>query len=414
LLQALERLRDLGNTIVLVEHDLATIRRADHVIELGPAAGEHGGAVVASGTPAQIAASSCWTGRYLAGQLQLPRPAQRRSGGDKLRLLGACTHNLREVDLELPLATLTAVSGVSGSGKSSLIIDTLAPAVSARLAGQPDCGGYRQLELPRSLVRSQLLSQHLAFHHARSCLLSLLAIFDPIRNLFRGTRLARTRGYTAGAFSFNSRQGQCATCKGRGEQQIEMHFLSDVWLTCPACHGRRYKEAVLDVRWHGRTIADILTLTVDEARTVFADIARVARTLALVADVGLGYLRLGQSLDRLSGGESQRLYLARELDDQRTQRMPTLYCLDEPTTGLHLEDIRKLLHVLQRLVDAGHSVVVIEHQPDVIATADWVIELGPGAGADGGRITATGTPELLATLPESPTGNVLGTLLAAC
>ncbi len=414
LLSALERLRDLGNTIVLVEHDLETIRRADHTIDLGPGAGELGGQVVASGTPAAISRkSSSLTGRYLAGKASITRPAKRRAGnGQRLTVLGASLHNLK-LDVHLPLGTLTVVSGVSGSGKSSLIIDTLVPAVDRVLRlGVPGPGPYREIHGLDQIQRMQVIDQDPIGTTPRSSPATYLGMMGPIRDLFAATRLSRAKGFTKRRFSYNVAEGQCAACQGKGAQVIEMHFLSDVWVQCVECNGQRFNKETLQVRWRGLTIADMLALSVSEALPVFENQHRIVRTLTLLDQVGLEYLRLGQGLDTLSGGEAQRVKLSAELSPTG-RACPTLFVMDEPTTGLHLEDVRKLLLVLQDLVDNGHSVLVVEHHPDVIAAADWLIDLGPEAGHGGGQLVAAGAPEEVAASPASHTGRVLREILSS-
>ncbi|MFH1466734.1 MAG: excinuclease ABC subunit UvrA [Pseudomonadota bacterium] len=405
LLDTLEGLRDLGNTVVLVEHDLATIRRADHVVDLGPGAGSRGGRVVAAGSPAVIAEDpASLTGAWLAGRRRLPAPATPRPGGPPIVLRGARRHNLRGVDVAFPTGALTVVTGVSGAGKSSLVMDTLAPALRVRLARAsimklPLSG----LELPPGLQRVVVVDHSPIGRSPRSCPATYTKLLDPLRALFASLPAAQTRGLTASDFSFN-RAGACPACEGRGAVLVEMHFLSDVWVPCEECGGARYRERVLDVRFRGKNIAEILAMPVDEALGVLGRQRALARGLRTLSEVGLGYLALGRPASTLSGGEAQRVKLAQELVNRS---MGTVYLLDEPTTGLHAEDVVALLGVLQRLVDRGDTVILIEHQPELIRTADWVIDLGPEGGEGGGRVVAAGTPDQIAANPASHTGRAL-------
>jgi len=412
LLGTLEDLRDLGNTIVVVEHDDQTIRAADHVIDMGPGAGRHGGRVVMAGTPAQLCASEdSLTGRYLSGRQSLPLPAERRTGRGRLTLKRPRLHNLTGKDVRFPLGTLTVVTGVSGSGKSSLVSGLLVPSVRARLehTAQPPsaCGG---LTGAAGVDKLLVIDQSPIGRSPHSNPATYTGMFDEVRKLFATTPEARMRGFSPGRFSTNVAGGRCETCQGRGVELVEMHFLSDVEVPCDACGGARYNSETLEVRWKGHSIADILELEVDQARTVFEQRSSISRRLSLLSEVGLGYLKLGQSATTLSGGEAQRVKLASELG--RPDTGSTLVVLDEPTTGLHVDDVARLVEVLQRIVDQGNTVVVIEHDLDVIKSADWVIDLGPEGGSGGGRVLAEGTPEDVAALADSHTGRFLAPLLA--
>jgi excinuclease ABC subunit A len=414
LVKALAGLRDLGNTLIMVEHDRDVIAAADHVVDFGPGAGRLGGRVVAEGPPASMASvdGESHTARHLAGRDDIPVPAERRPGDGKfLELIGARHNNLQGVDVRFPLGTLTAVTGVSGSGKSSLIGDILRPALARRLhranvspAGHDELRGVQHLDKVIDVDQTPLGST------PTSNPATYTGAFDDIRLLFSRLPESRERGYKADRFSFNKPGGRCEACEGAGRRKIEMHFLADVWVECEGCRGTRYQSDVLEVRHRGKNISDVLNMTVDDAAALFAETPKIARTLQTLADVGLGYLQLGQPADTLSGGESQRVRLAAELARPGTGR--TLYLLDEPTTGLHVEDVRKLLAVLHKLVDLGNTVVVIEHNLDVIKNADWILDMGPEAGAGGGRLVAAGTPEQVAAVAESHTGRALAPVLA--
>ncbi len=413
LLQTLVRLRDLGNTVVVVEHDPDMILAADHVIDMGPGAGVHGGHVVAEGTPAAVMANpSSLTGRYLSGALVVPIPAQRRRGtGWSIGVRGARAHNLQAVDATIPLGTMTCVTGVSGSGKSTLVIDTLYRALARRLGlGGEEPGPHDELTGWQLVDKVIEISQAPIGRSPRSNPATYTGVFGPIRELFAQLPEARTRGYGPGRFSFNVKGGRCEACSGDGVIAIEMHFLPDVYVTCEVCGGRRYDRETLEVKWKGLSIADVLDLTVEEALGVFGNVPAVRLRLDVLREVGLDYLRLGQSGTTLSGGEAQRVKLARELARRATGR--TLYVLDEPTTGLHFDDVRRLLDVLGRLVDAGNSVLLIEHNLDVIKSADHVIDLGPEGGHRGGRVLVSGTPEQVAACEASWTGQFLRRVLA--
>jgi excinuclease ABC subunit A len=408
LLDALRELRDLGNTVVVVEHDLETVRTADHVVDLGPGAGKAGGHLVAQGTPQEIAAQpDSLTGAYLSGARSIPVPAGRRPGnGRELIVRGAREHNLKDLTVRFPLGTFTCVTGVSGSGKSTLVNEILYRALARRLQRAATVPGAHDAILGgEHLDKVIAIDQSPIGRTPRSNPATYTGAFDFIRNLFARLPEARVRGYRPGRFSFNVKGGRCEACKGDGVVKIEMHFLPDVYVTCEVCGGRRYNRETLEVAFKGRSIHDILEMTIEEAVSFFAPIPGLNRRLATLHDVGLGYLHLGQSATTLSGGEAQRVKLASELARVATGR--TLYILDEPTTGLHLEDIRVLLGVLGKLVDAGNTVIVIEHQIDVIRSADWIVDLGPEGGAAGGQIVAAGTPEDVAREAASWTGQAL-------
>ncbi|MGK9451570.1 excinuclease ABC subunit UvrA [Acidithiobacillus caldus] len=409
LLGTLKHLRDLGNTVIVVEHDEDAIRAADYVVDMGPAAGLHGGEVVAQGHPEAIRQNpQSLTGRYLSGELCIAVPTRRRQARPEqwLRLKGARGNNLQDVQLELPLGLLTCITGVSGSGKSTLINDTLYPACARSLMGSSATPApYDALEGLEHLDKIIAIDQSPIGRTPRSNPATYTGLFTPIRELFAATAEARARGYGPGRFSFNVKGGRCEACEGDGVLRVEMHFLPDIYVDCDVCGGKRYKRETLDVHYKGKSIHDVLQMTIEEARGFFDPVPAVARKLQTLLDVGLGYLRLGQSATTLSGGEAQRVKLAKELSRRDTGR--TLYLLDEPTTGLHFHDIAQLLEVLQKLVDAGNTVVVIEHNLDVIKTADWIVDLGPEGGNGGGRIVAVGTPEAIAGNAHSHTGRYL-------
>jgi excinuclease ABC subunit A len=412
LLDTLRRLQGLGNTVIVVEHDRDTILAADHVIDMGPGAGVHGGHVVAEGTPAQILAHpSSLTGRYLSGALEIEVPSQRRGGsGWMLTVKGARHHNLRNLTVDFPLGTMVCVTGVSGSGKSSLVIDTLYQALAQRLYGAREKPGEHD-----EIVGWQLIDKVIDIDQApigrtpRSNPATYTGLFTHIRDLFAHLPDARVRGYDPGRFSFNVKGGRCEACAGDGVKRIEMHFLPDVYVTCEVCKGTRYNRETLEVKYKGKHIAEVLDLTVGQGLEFLGNVPPIRRTLETLASVGLDYIHLGQPATQLSGGEAQRIKLAKELSKRSTGR--TLYILDEPTTGLHFHDINRLLDVLQRLVGGGNTVVVIEHNLDVIKTADRVIDLGPEGGSGGGAIVAQGTPEQVAATPGSHTGEYLRPLL---
>ena len=411
LLTTLERMRDIGNTVVVVEHDEETIRNADFVIDFGPGAGVAGGRIVHAGTPKSLERKSkSLTGAYLAGRREIPLPTERRSASGSIKVVGASANNLSDLDVEFPLGVLTAVTGVSGAGKSTLVNDVLTPAL-ARIhhgaARRP--GKHHSVEGAGQLDKVIAIDQRPIGRTPRSNPATYIKVFDQIRSFFAQLPDARMHGYKPGRFSFNVKGGRCEACQGDGVRRIEMHFLPDVYVKCEECQGRRFNDATLRVTYRGKSIADVLDLTVREAAQLFAVHPRILGPLQLLTDVGLDYLHLGQPSPTLSGGEAQRIKLARELARRATGR--TLYVLDEPTTGLHFDDVRKLLDVLARLVDAGNTVLVIEHNLDVIKSADWVVDLGPEGGPAGGHIVAQGTPETIARTHASYTGRFLKRLL---
>jgi excinuclease ABC subunit A len=413
LLATLRRLQTLGNTVIVVEHDEEAIRTADHVIDMGPGAGREGGTIVAQGTPAEIAAHPhSLTGAYLSGRRQVPLPSARRplDPNRMLRIIGARGNNLKTVNTAIPLGTFTCVTGVSGGGKSTLVIETLYKAAARRLMGASEAPApYERIEGLEQLDKVIDIDQSPIGRTPRSNPATYTDLFTPIREWFAELPDARMRGYKPGRFSFNVKGGRCEACQGDGVIKIEMHFLPDVYVTCEACKGRRYNRETLEITYRGRSIADVLDMTVDEAAAFFTAQPRIRDRLAILQKVGLGYIKLGQQATTLSGGEAQRIKLAKELGRRATGR--TLYILDEPTTGLHFEDVRKLLEVLHSLVDQGNTVVVIEHNLEVIKTADWIIDLGPEGGDAGGYVVAEGRPEEIVKVPESHTGRYLAPLL---
>ena len=413
LIGTLERLRDLGNTVLVVEHDEETMRAADHILDIGPGAGEHGGHVVAEGTADEVArVPESLTGQFLAGARQIEVPRKRRKPIGYLEVRGASEHNLRDLDVKIPLGVMCGVTGVSGSGKSTLVNEVLFKAASNRLhRARVRAGAHREIIGLEQLDKIIDVDQSPIGRTPRSNPATYIGLFDQIRDLFSRTPEARARGYKPGRFSFNVKGGRCEVCKGDGQIKIEMHFLPDVYVPCEQCHGKRYNRETLDVRFKSRTIADVLEMPITEALEFFAHIPKIKRRLQTLHDVGLGYMRLGQPATTLSGGEAQRVKLAAELCKVATGR--TIYILDEPTTGLHFADIQRLLEVLDRLVAAGNSVVVIEHNLDVIKVCDRLIDLGPEGGDEGGQLIGTGTPEQIAAMPDSVTGRFLTRVLPA-
>lgn len=411
LIHTLQRLRDLGNTVIVVEHDADTILAADYVVDIGPGAGIHGGQIVAEGTPKQVIANKkSLTGDYLAGRKTIALPAQRRRPHGFLTVAGASHHNLKSITVDFPMEVLCCVTGVSGSGKSTLVTDTLYPILAKKFHGaRVHPGTYRGIENYGFLDKVIIIDQSPIGRTPRSNPATYTGVFTPIRDLFAMTKEAKIRGYKSGRFSFNVEGGRCGACEGDGVIKIEMHFLPDVYVQCEQCRGRRYNEETLQVTYNGKTIADVLEMTVEEAHTFFKAIPPIAHKLKTLLDVGLSYIKLGQSATTLSGGEAQRIKLTAELSKRDTGR--TLYILDEPTTGLHFADVDKLLGVLNRLVDRGNTVIVIEHNLDVVKCADWVIDLGPEGGDRGGEVVAVGTPEQIAAAKDSFTGSFLKTVL---
>jgi len=412
LLEALRRLVDIGNSVIVVEHDRDAILAADHIVDMGPGAGARGGNIVAEGTPAEIIASpTSVTGPYLSGEKKIPIPVKRKRRDAKaIRLRGAKAHNLRDVTVDIPIGLMTCVTGVSGSGKSSLIVDTLLPAARATLYGAAGavgpCDGIEGLEHIDKVVS---IDQAPIGRTPRSNPATYTGVFSLLRELYAGLPESRARGYKAGRFSFNVKGGRCEACQGDGVLRVEMHFLPDVFVTCEACQGRRYNRETLEVLYRGLSIADALDLTATQALEIFETIPRVRERLSALCRVGLGYIALGQPATTLSGGEAQRVKLARELARKATGR--TLYVLDEPTTGLHFSDIELLTVALAGLRDAGNTVVIVEHNLDVVACADWVIDLGPEGGERGGDIVACGTPEEITRATGSHTGKYLRPVL---
>ncbi|MBN9136793.1 MAG: excinuclease ABC subunit UvrA, partial [Phyllobacterium sp.] len=412
LLKTLRHLRDLGNTVIVVEHDEDAILTADYVVDIGPAAGIHGGEIIASGTPADIMASpKSLTGKYLSGAIEVAVPSERRKLNKKrIKIVGARGNNLKNVSAEIPLGTFTAVTGVSGGGKSTFLIETLFKSASRRIMGsreQP--ADHDRIDGLEFLDKVIDIDQSPIGRTPRSNPATYTGAFTPIRDWFAGLPEAKARGYQPGRFSFNVKGGRCEACQGDGVIKIEMHFLPDVYVTCDVCHGKRYNRETLEVLFKGKSIADVLDMTVEEGAEFFAAVPAVRDKLQTLAKVGLGYIHVGQQANTLSGGEAQRIKLAKELSRKATGR--TLYILDEPTTGLHFHDVAKLLEVLHELVDQGNTVVVIEHNLEVIKTADWVIDLGPEGGDGGGEIVAVGRPEDIVAEPRSYTGRFLKELL---
>jgi excinuclease ABC subunit A len=408
LLDTLEHLRDLGNTVLVVEHDEETMRRADYIVDLGPAAGAHGGEVVAVGTPEDVErAPDSLTGKYLSGAaaIQIP-PARRAPNGKVLVVRNATEHNLKHVDVTFPLGVFTVVTGVSGSGKSTLVEDILYRAIARKLYRSLAApGAHGAIEGVEHIDKIIEIDQSPIGRTPRSNPATYTGLFTPLRELFALLPEARERGYKPGRFSFNVKGGRCEACQGDGVKRIEMNFLPDVYVTCEVCRGQRYNRETLDVRYQGKNIAQLLDMTVDEGLELLQNHPQIKSRLQTLSEVGLGYIKLGQSATTLSGGEAQRIKLAKELSRRATGR--TVYILDEPTTGLHFEDVRKLIDVLQRLVEMGNTVIIIEHNLDVMKSADWIIDLGPEGGEGGGRVVAEGTPEAVAKNRKSYTGQAL-------
>jgi excinuclease ABC subunit A len=412
LLRALESLRDLGNTVLVVEHDEETIRRADYVIDLGPGAGRNGGALVAAGTPGQIEqAAGSLTGQYIAGKVKITqRHAPREVNGKAVTVVGAREHNLKSIDVAFPLGVMTVVTGVSGSGKSTLVNDILYPALAKKLyRSRQEPGSHKAISGADHVDKVIRIDQSPIGRTPRSNPATYTGVFTDIRNLYAMLPESRERGYKAGRFSFNVAGGRCEACSGEGQRRIEMNFLPDVYVQCEVCGGKRYNHETLTVKFKGYSIADLLETPISDALPVLEDIPAARQKLQTLVDVGLGYIHLGQSAVTLSGGEAQRIKLARELSKRQTGK--TLYLLDEPTTGLHFDDVKKLLDVLHRLTDLGNTIIIIEHNMDVIRNADWIVDLGPEGGEDGGRVIAMGPPETIVRNKKSYTGQALARYL---
>ena len=405
LIDTLTRLRDLGNTVIVVEHDEQTLRTADYLVDMGPGAGVNGGKVVAAGTPDEVAnCKKSLTGQYLAGTLRMDIPKKRRAGnGNFIEVKGAREHNLKNIDVKIPLGTFTCITGVSGSGKSTLLSDIIFPAASNKtMRTNYPVGAYDKIEGLAAIDKVINIDQSPIGRTPRSNPATYIGVFNGIRDLFASLPESKARGYLPGRFSFNVKGGRCENCQGAGTIQIEMNFLPDIYIQCDVCHGKRFNKETLDVLYKGKSINDVLNMTVEEACDFFVSIPHISRKLETLKSVGLGYIELGQSALTLSGGEAQRVKLANELSKVSTGK--TLYILDEPTTGLHFADVKQLMGVIQRLVDAGNSVVMIEHNLDVICQADWIIDLGPEGGSGGGTVVTTGTPEAVAQCKKSWTG----------
>jgi len=412
LLATLRQLRDLGNTLIVVEHDEDTMRSADFIVDVGPGAGVHGGEIVAAGSLDDIIAENrSITGQYLSGKKKIPVPSERRRGnGKSLKIIGASENNLKNIDVSIPLGKFTCITGVSGSGKSSLTNEILYKYLAAKLNGaKTHPGKFKKLEGIEHLDKIIDIDQSPIGRTPRSNPATYTGVFNDIRNLFAMSPDAKMRGYTSSRFSFNVKGGRCEACCGDGVNKIEMHFLPDIYVTCDVCHGKRYNRETLEVKYKGKNIFDVLDMTCEEAYEFFKNIPKIARKIKTLNDVGLGYIKLGQASTTLSGGEAQRVKLATELSRRSTGK--TIYILDEPTTGLHVADVHKLIEMLSLLADAGNTVVVIEHNLDVIKCADHVIDLGPEGGDGGGMIVATGTPEEVAKCEASHTGYYLKKVL---
>ncbi len=412
LISTISRLRDIGNTVIVVEHDQETIEAADYLLEIGPGAGKHGGKIIAQGTAAELIANpESVTGQYLSGKKKIVTPDHRRKGNGKtVKIINAHNHNLQHVDVELPLGCFIGITGVSGSGKSSLIHGILAPELQRRLNKAHAKGkDFGTIEGVEHLDKAIVIDQSPIGRTPRSNPATYTGIFTEVREVFASTPEAKTRGYKAGRFSFNVSGGRCEDCEGDGLKRIEMHFLPDVYVTCETCNAQRYNRETLEITYKGKNIAEALNMTIAEGLEFFGAFPAIKNKLQTLDDVGLGYIHLGQSATTLSGGEAQRIKLATELTKRATGK--TFYILDEPTTGLHFDDIQKLLEVLQRLVDKGNTVLVIEHNLDVVKSVDYVVDIGPDGGDGGGKIIATGTPEQVAKVQASYTGQYLGKML---
>ena len=412
LIATLKRLRDLGNTLIVVEHDEDTMRAADFIVDVGPGAGVHGGEIVFAGTPQEIMnCDKSWTGKYLSGKIKIPVPEKRREGNGKfLTVIGAAENNLKNIDVSIPLGTFTCVTGVSGSGKSSLVNEIISKELSAKLnRARTRPGKFERMEGLENLDKVIHIDQSPIGRTPRSNPATYTGVFTDIRELFASTADAKAHGYGAGRFSFNVRGGRCEACEGDGILKIEMHFLPDVYVPCEVCRGKRYNRETLEVKYKGKSIYDVLEMTVEEGAKFFENIPKIKRRMDTLVEVGLGYVKIGQPATTLSGGEAQRVKLATELSKRPTGK--TFYILDEPTTGLHSADVHKLIEVLQKLADAGNTVLVIEHNLDVIKSADWVIDLGPEGGSGGGTLVCKGTPEDVAACESSYTGQYLKKLL---
>jgi excinuclease ABC subunit A len=415
LIKTLKMLRDLGNTVIVVEHDRETMEKADHIVDFGPGAGEHGGVVVAQGTLEKIKATrSSITGQFLAGKRTISRPRQSQislTNLDALTLVDASQNNLKNIDVQFPLGKFICVTGVSGSGKSTLIVETLYRALFAHFNPftKEKPGAHKEIKGLTNIDKVILIDQSPIGRTPRSNPATYTGIFSIIRDIFAQTSESRLRGYKTGRFSFNVKGGRCEVCEGEGQKKIEMQFLSDIYVTCEVCHGKRYNAETLEVVYHGKTIAQVLDMTVEEALAFFAHYPSLSEKLKTIFDVGLGYIHLGQPAPTLSGGEAQRVKLATELSRRATGR--TVYILDEPTTGLHFADLEKLLHVLHRLTEMGNTVIVIEHNLDVVKNADWIIDLGPDGGDKGGEVVAAGIPRDIAKIKRSYTGQFLKNLV---
>ena len=411
LIRTLKNLRDLGNTLIVVEHDEDTMLAADYIVDIGPKAGEYGGEVVATGTAKQIMKNKkSITGAYLSGKIKIPVPEVRRKPSGFLKVIGAQENNLKNIDVEIPLGIFTCVTGVSGSGKSSLVNQILYKRLAKELnRAKTKPGLHKDIEGFDQLDKIIAIDQSPIGRTPRSNPATYTGVFDQIRDLFAMTKDAKAKGYNKGRFSFNKKGGRCEACAGDGIIKIEMHFLPDVYVPCEVCHGKRYNRETLEVKYKGKSIYDVLNMTVEEACDFFSNIPSISRKLETLRDVGLGYIRLGQPSTELSGGEAQRIKLAAELSKRSTGK--TLYILDEPTTGLHFADVHKLVDILARLTEGGNTVIVIEHNLEVIKTADYIIDMGPEGGAGGGTVVAAGTPEEICEVEESYTGQYLKGIL---